>query len=107
MRRIVWMLSVSVDGYMQGPNRELDWQIVDDELHDHFNEELRAMGAFLGGRVNHELMASVWPTADQDPSTPRPMAEFARIWRDMPKIVYSRTLQEAGWNSTIVREVVP
>jgi dihydrofolate reductase len=35
------------------------------------------------------------------------MVEFARIWRDMPKIVYSRTLEQADWNTTIVREVVP
>jgi dihydrofolate reductase len=35
------------------------------------------------------------------------VAEFARIWRDMPKIVYSRTLERADWNTTIVRSVVP
>ena len=63
------------------------------------------MGAFLDGRVTHELMADFWPTADADPSAPEPMAEFARIWRDMPKIVFSRTLQQADWNTTIKREV--
>ncbi len=45
------MMSVSLDGFMAGPNGELDWQIVDDELHRHFNDELRAMSAFLDGRV--------------------------------------------------------
>jgi dihydrofolate reductase len=52
-------------------------------------------------------MAGFWPTADEDPDAPPPVAEFARIWRDMPKIVYSRTLQHAEWNTTIVREVDP
>ena len=47
MRKIVVMTSISVDGFMQGPNRELDWQLVDDELHQHFNDELAVMGAFL------------------------------------------------------------
>lgn len=84
------MVSVSLDGFIEGPNRELDWHMVDDELHWHFNEQLSAMGAFLSGRVTYELMASVWPTADTDPSSTAPMVEFARIWRDMPKIVYSR-----------------
>jgi dihydrofolate reductase len=107
MRRIVLMLSVSLDGYMEGPGRDLGWHLVDDELHDHFNEVLAAMGAFLDGRVTYELMAEFWPTADSDPLSPRPMAEFARIWRDMPKIVYSRTLEKADWNTTVVREVVP
>jgi dihydrofolate reductase len=52
-------------------------------------------------------MAGFWPTADIDPSSTGPMLEFARIWRDMPKIVYSRTLQRADWNTTVVRDVVP
>ena len=107
MRKIILMLSVSVDGYFEGPDRDLDWQMVDDELHRHFNEQLRTMGAFLSGRVTHELMAGFWPTADLDPSSTAPMVEFAGIWRDMPKIVFSRTLERADWNTTVVREVVP
>jgi dihydrofolate reductase len=107
MRKIVLMMSVSLDGYMEGPGREIDWHVVDDELHDHFNEVIGAMGGLISGRVTHELMAGFWPTADQDPSNPRPMVEFARIWRDLPKIVYSRTLAGAGWNTTVVRDVVP
>jgi dihydrofolate reductase len=107
MGKIVLMMSVSVDGYIEGPDREIDWHMVDDELHRHFNEQLGAMGAFLSGRVTYELMAEFWPTADQDPSSSEPMVEYARIWRDTPKVVYSRTLERAGWNTTIVREVVP
>ena len=107
MSRIVLMLSVSLDGYIEGPGRDIGWHQVDDEVHDHFNEVLGAMGAFLDGRVTYELMAEFWPTADADPAAPRAMAEFARIWRDMPKIVYSRTLDRADWNATIVRSVVP
>ena len=106
MRKIILMMSVSLDGFIEGPERELDWHMVDDELHGHFNEQLRAMGAFLNGRVTYELMAGFWPTADKDPSSTEPMVEFARIWRDMPKIVYSRTLDGADWNTTVVREVV-
>ncbi|MCP3822215.1 dihydrofolate reductase family protein [Streptomyces sp. A3M-1-3] len=50
-------------------------------------------------------MAAFWPTADADPSSTGPMVEFARIWRDMPKIVFSRTLERADWNTTVVRDV--
>ena len=106
MRKIIWMMSVSLDGFMEGPNHELDWHMVDDELHNHLNEQLGAMGAFLDGRVTYELMAGFWPTADSDPSSTAPMVEFARIWRDMPKIVYSKTLDRADWNTTVVRDVV-
>jgi len=92
VRRIIFMMSVSLDGFMEGPDRELDWQRVDAELHGHFNEWLAAAGAFLDGRVTYELMAGFWPTADRDPAATPTMAEFARIWREMPKIVYSRSL---------------
>src|SRR5438874_5896566 len=107
MRKIVLMMSISLDGFIEGPNRELDWHLVDDELHSYFNDQLRDMGAFLYGRVNYELMAGFWPTADEDPASTGPMVEFARIWRDMPKIVFSTTLEGAGWNSTVLRDVVP
>ncbi|TML93887.1 MAG: dihydrofolate reductase [Actinobacteria bacterium] len=105
MRKLIWMMSVSVDGFMEGPNRELDWHMVDDELHRHFNEQLGAMGAFLDGRVTYELMAG-FSTADTDPASTEVMIEFARIWRDMPKIVFSRTLARADWNAVVVRDVV-
>ena len=106
MRKIIWMMSVSLDGYMEGPNRELDWHLVDDELHNHFNEELGAMGAFLDGRVTYELMTDFWPTADADPSSTESVKEFARIWRDMPKFVFSKTLERADWNTVVVHDVV-
>lgn len=64
------------------------------------------LAPILGGRVTHELMAGVWPTFDADPTNTGPEAEFAPIWRDMPKIVYSRTMKRADWNTTVVRDVV-
>lgn len=107
MRKLILMMSVSLDGFIEGPDREIDWHMVDDELHSHMNQELSAMGAFLGGRVTYELMAGFWPTADTDPTSPPPVVEFASIWRNMPKIVFSRTMDRADWNTTIVRSVVP
>ncbi|MEU6315616.1 dihydrofolate reductase family protein [Streptomyces sp. NPDC047014] len=107
MRKIILMMSVSLDGYFEGPERQIDWHLVDEEVHQYLNDELRGMGAFLSGRVTHELMAGYWPTADADPEAPGPVADFAGIWRSMPKYVYSRTLERADWNTTVVREVVP
>ncbi|MFI8433922.1 dihydrofolate reductase family protein [Streptomyces sp. NPDC079020] len=106
MGKIILMMSVSLDGFFEGPGRDIGWHLVDDEVHGYFNDRLRMMGAFLDGRVTHELMADFWPTADADPSCPAPMADFAGIWRDMPKYVFSRTLERADWNTTVVREVV-
>jgi dihydrofolate reductase len=106
MRKVILFVQVSLDGFFEGPKKEIDWHMVDDELHAHVNEELRTMGAFLSGRVTYELMAGFWPTADADPASTPAVKEFARIWRDMPKVVYSKTLTSAGWNTTIARDVV-
>lgn len=50
-------------------------------------------------------MAGYWPTADSDPASTPAVVEFARIWREMPKIVFSRTLERADWNTTVMRNV--
>ena len=101
------MMSVSLDGYMEGPDRELDWHCVDDELLGHHNSWLADAGGFLEGRVTYQLMADYWPTADRDPAAPPTVMEFARIWILKPKIVYSRTLERVEWNATLSRRVDP
>jgi dihydrofolate reductase len=106
MRKVILMMQVSLDGFIEGPGQDLSWHRVDEELHSHFNDLLRTMGGFLDGRVTYEMMAEYWPTADQDPSSSASEIEFAGIWRDMPKIVYSRTLAEAGWNTEVAADVV-
>ena len=107
MRKIVFSLGVSLDGFMEGPGRDISWHRMDDELHRHMNEWLAEAGGFLEGRVTWEGMAEVWPTAAQQPGMTELMKEFGPIWTDMPKIVYSRTLERADWNTTIARDVVP
>lgn len=107
MRRIVLSMNVSVDGYFEGPGHDLSWHRVDEELHQHFNDELAQASLFVDGRVTWELMAEYWPHADERPDAVGPEREFARIWRDTPKVVYSRTLTEAGWGTQIRREVDP
>jgi dihydrofolate reductase len=107
VRKIVLMMSVSLDGFIEGPDRDISWHAVDDEVHAHFNEVLGAMAGFIEGRRTYELMESVWPTADSDPASGPAEVEFARIWRRTPKIVYSRTLEQAGENATILRAVDP
>ncbi|MFD9407666.1 dihydrofolate reductase family protein [Streptomyces sp. NPDC059989] len=108
MRKIILLLSMSLDGYTEGPERQIDWHVVDDELHQHFNDMTRTLGGLLEGRTTYELMEAYWPTADADPASAGPVVtEFAAIWRDTPKYVYSRTLERVGPNATLVRDVVP
>lgn len=107
MGKIVMMMGLSLDGFFEGPNRELDWHQVDEEVHARFNHDLAQAGAFIDGRVTWEGMMEFWPEADQDPENPPVIREFAAIWRNANKYVVSTTLQEAGWGTKILREVVP
>ena len=106
MRRLILSMMMSIDGFIEGPNRDLDWHLVDDELHTYINDLARGLGAFLYGRRTYELMVDYWPTADRRPSSPAYEVEFARIWKDTPKIVFSTTLGEVQWNTTLIRENV-
>jgi dihydrofolate reductase len=107
MRRIVVQLMVSLDGYFEGPEHDLSWHPVDEELHAHMNAHLATMGAFLEGRVTYELMEAYWPTADEDPANPAVIREFAGIWRATPKMVFSRSLHQVGPNAALRSEVDP
>jgi len=107
MSKIVVQMSLSLDGFMEGPDHDISWHMVDEEVHTDVNAYLETTGAFLQGRVTHELMVDYWPTADEDPSAPAPVRDFARIWRDKPKYVFSKTYDRTDWNTTILRDVVP
>ena len=104
MRKVSYSMSVSLDGFVETSDRRIDWVIVDEELHTFFNEQARQTDAFLFGRRMYELMVDFWPTADTDPSNPAYVVEYARIWKDMPKIVFSRTLDKVEWNSRLIRD---
>ncbi len=104
MRKVIYSMNVSLGGFIEGPNRELEWSTPDEELHRFWNDQAREMGTFLYGRRLYELMADFWPTAETNPSAPEHVLEFARIWRDMPKIVFSTTLEKVDWNSRLVRD---
>jgi dihydrofolate reductase len=87
-------MSVSLDGYVEGPNREIDWHLVDDEFNAYAADTLAATDALLMGRVTYELMAGYWPTArGDDPAV-------TRLMNDTPKLVFSRTLREVPWRNS-------
>lgn len=97
---IVWM-QMSLDGKANGPAGEFDWPMVGDELHTHFVNTLRRAGMFCYGGSVYQMMAGYWPIADQLPDSTPNQAAFAEIWRPMPKLVFSRSLDTHDWNSTV------
>ena len=91
MRRVIYSIGVSLDGYIADPDGEIDWTAPDEELHRFHNEQTRELGAHFCGRRLYETMV-YWETADQNPSASEYELEFARIWQALPKIVFSTTL---------------
>jgi dihydrofolate reductase len=103
MGKLIYSMSVSLDGFVETPSRSLDWVQVDEELHSIFNDQAREVSASLYGRRLYELMVDSWPTMETNPSATPAMLEFAGIWKATPKIVFSRTLEQVDWNSRLVR----
>lgn len=103
MRKVIYSASISLDGYIETREGNMDWVIVDEELHTFFNDLTREAGAFLYGRRMYELMLAYWPTAEDDPANPAVIKEFSALWKVMPKIVFSKSLDKVEWNSRLVR----
>lgn len=105
MTKVIYSMSVSLDGFIAGSGGEIDWCGPDEELHRFHNERTRDLGAHLCGRRLYEVM-TYWETAEESPSAAEHEIEFARIWKALPKVVFSRTLESVQGNWRLVREGV-
>jgi len=104
MRKLIYSMQVSLDGFIAGPDGEIAVPAPDEELHRFHNEQTRELGAHLCGRRLYEVM-SYWDTAaEENPSLPDDQLEFAQIWKDLPKVVFSKTLEKVGPNARLVRD---
>ncbi|HEX8789753.1 MAG TPA: dihydrofolate reductase family protein [Polyangiaceae bacterium] len=102
MGEVIYWLSVSVDGYVETRDKQIDWSAPSEGLHRFFNDTARVAGMFLMGRRTYDMMAAFWPTADQVPGASDLIKEYAGIWREKPKAVFSRSPREVAWSSRLV-----
>lgn len=101
MRKIVFFMLTSLDGYFEGPSRDINWHNVDEEFNEFAEQQTSEFGALLFGRVTYELMASYWPTEAAKRNDP----VIAKLMNSLPKIVFSKTLQKVEWeNTTLVKD---
>jgi dihydrofolate reductase len=99
MRNVIYSMGVSLDGFIAGPGGEIDWSAPDEELHRFHNEQTRELAAHLCGRGLYEDMLP-WETVER-PSGGEAELEFARIWKALPKIVFSTTLDRVEGNARL------
>ena len=103
MGKLIYGFNVSVDGYIADAKGDIDWSDPRDELHQYWNDFAREVALSFYGRRLYDLMSAYWPTADKDPDATPLILDFARVWCDMPKVVFSRTLESVDWNSRLER----
>lgn len=84
---------LTLDGFFEGPNHELDWHVIDEDFDAYGREMLASIDGFVLGRATYELFASHWPTSQQGE---------ARRLNELPRFVVSRTLQRVDWNNTTI-----
>jgi dihydrofolate reductase len=103
MRKIIYWVHASVDGYIAGPQGEFDWPALGPELYGYSEAMNEQVDTLLYGRVVWRMMAAYWPAADADPETAGDhVRAFAPFWRRTPKVVVSRTLEDAGWDARVI-----
>jgi dihydrofolate reductase len=103
MRKLIYSMGVSLDGYIAGPAGEIDWAAPDEELHRFHNEQARELGGHLYGRRLYETMRP-WDEVEERSAPSEQELEFARIWRATPKVVFSKTLDVVEGGARLVKE---
>jgi dihydrofolate reductase len=108
MRKVVFMIHLSLDGLVAGPNDELDWISYDEELEAYAHSMHDRMDAVIWGRGTYEVMAGYWLTVPGNPDSSPAALEHASFLEDATKIVVSRTLERVDWgdaqNTVLIKD---
>ena len=103
MRKVIYSMMISLDGFFEGPDHNLDWPIIDEELHSFANDrQSDGIDTYLYGRRMYDVMR-YWETAEENPESSSYEREFAQVWKGIHKIVFSKTLDQVEGNSRLVR----
>jgi dihydrofolate reductase len=103
MGKVIYSMGVSLDGYIEDASGGFAFAAPDEEMHRLANEHARQASAFLFGRRLYELMEGAWPAAVHQDDLPDVEAEFARIYVETPRIVFSDTLERVAERARLVR----
>jgi len=110
VRKIITTTWVTLDGFIAGPNGEMDWigEIYDEAMGLYESALVNQADTLLLGRATYQSFASSWPYVPDNPNVSEGEKQYARALNTMRKIVFSRTLESVEWNnSTLRKEVVP
>ena len=101
MRKIIYWVHTSVDGFVDGPNGEFDWPVMGPELSAYSEALGQRVDTLLFGRPVWQMMVGFWPNAEAISDDPH-VAAFAPFWRATPKLVFSRSYQGDEWTERVI-----
>src|ERR1700712_4575396 len=105
MRKLISFMHISLDGFAAGPNGEMDWIKVDEEIFDHIGKRISETDTALYGRVTYEMMENYWPTAGDGPDASKHDIDHSKWYSKARKLVLSKTMQNADLpNTTIISD---
>ena len=102
MRKLVLFMHVSLDGYVAGPNGEMDWITVNEDIFDYAGRRTNEADTALYGRVTYQMMEGYWPTAADHPNASKHDIEHSAWYNKVEKVVLSKTLQGQNLPNTII-----
>ncbi len=102
MRKVIFLIHMSLDGYVAGPNGEMDWIVYNGEVEKYSHDLHSSTDAAIYGRVTYEMMFGYWPGVLTDPTATAGALEHARWVDGATKIVVSRTLDRVEWKNSVV-----
>ncbi|MGQ8338003.1 dihydrofolate reductase family protein [Sunxiuqinia sp. A32] len=105
MRSLVYFMHASLDSFVGGTNGEMNWITVDDEIFDFVSTMTDQTDTALYGRVTYQMMEAYWPTAAEKPNASKHDKEHSVWYKNVSKVVLSKTLNETGLlNTTVISD---
>jgi len=102
MRKIISFMHLSLDGFVSGPNGEMDWITVDEEIFTHVGKRISEGDTALYGRVTYQMMENYWPTAGNKPAATKHEIEHSKWYNTVHKVVLSKTMKDADLTNTTI-----
>lgn len=104
VRKVIYSQMVSLDGYIEGVQQEIDWSAPDEELFQYIMKQEEQIDTHLYGRKTYQNMLSYWPIVEENKEATEQEIAYAQIWKKVDKIVFSRSLTELEGKARLVRD---
>lgn len=106
MRNVIYAINVSLDGFIEDKDGSIGWSEPTEELHRYFGDLELEIDVHLYGRRMYEVMAGYWSTADTNTAAPEYETDYARRWKQVANVVFSRTLEQVSEPDRLGRDNV-